>query len=153
MAIGLALPLMAGCRDQPAATAAALGVPTAAPLPHGDHQPHHGGVVYMTGDLHFEVVLDRQGRHRVYFSDAVRADLPASIASSVTLTVMRPGWSPEQISGTIDEQGEAWRADGAPVETGEATARVAFVVKGAMSNGEQGEPYWIDAPFLPEPAR
>ena len=53
---------------------------------HGDHTPHHGGTVYMNGDLHFEVVLHRDGNHRLYFSDAARAELPAATASEVTLT-------------------------------------------------------------------
>lgn len=139
------MPLGAGCRNQPAVAAIAVeGSAAAAPMPHGDHQPHYGGVVYMHGDMHFEVVLDRSGRHRVYFSDAVRADLPASVASSVTLTVTRPGWSPEQIAATIDENGEGWRADGAPVGPGEASARVAFVVK----NERDDDAYWIDVPFM-----
>ena len=136
-------------------------------MPHGDHNPHYGGVVYMHGDMHFEVVLDRGGRHRVYFSDSVRADLPASVASSVTLTITRPGWSPEPITASIDEQGEGWRADGAPVGPGDATARVAFTVKNGLSdtpangatnsasNGAAGgttatgDSYWIDVPFMP----
>ena len=28
-------------------------------VPHGDHNPHFGGLVLMNGDLHFEVVLAR----------------------------------------------------------------------------------------------
>ena len=58
-------------------------------MEHGDHNPHHGGVVYMYDDMHYEVVLDPAGHHRIYFSDATRADLPASAASRVTLTLER----------------------------------------------------------------
>jgi hypothetical protein len=185
-AIAVTLPLAAACRSQTATTPPALTDRTnapastttagrvsndaandaanGAPMPHGDHNPHYGGVVYMHGEMHFEVVLDRGGRHRVYFSDAVRADLPASVASSVTLTITRPGWSPEAITAAIDEQGEGWRADGAPVGPGDATARVAFVVKNGISDGAtnsvtndaassdataSGESYWIDVPFMP----
>lgn len=173
-AITLALPLAVACNSQRATTAAAStdraktppptgtvdDVASGAPMPHGDHNPHYGGVVYMHGDMHFEVVLDRSGRHRIYFSDAVREDLPASVASSVTLTVTRPGWSPEPITATIDEHGEGWQADGAPVGPGEASARVAFVVKNGSADGAtgstaasdangSGESYWIDVPFMP----
>ena len=58
--------------------------------PHGDHSPHHGGLVLMQGELHYEVVLDRNGKHAIWFSDAVREDLPASVASKVAMTVARP---------------------------------------------------------------
>ena len=109
-------------------------------MPHGDHHPHHGGTVYMYKEVHYEVVLDRDGHHRVYFSDATREDLPASVASSVTLTIDRPGFALETVRAAIDEQGESWKADGAPVAGGGVTARVAFVLS--------GEPYWIDVPFV-----
>ena len=51
--------------------------------PHGDHSPHHGGMVLMNGEMHYEVVFDPAGKHRVWFSNAVREDLPASIATGV----------------------------------------------------------------------
>ena len=75
--------------DQPAVAAAKpkdaqhAGITT----PHGDHSPHHGGMVMMNGDNHYEVVFDGAGKHRVWFSDAVREDLPASIASNVMMVV------------------------------------------------------------------
>jgi hypothetical protein len=109
--------------------------------PHGDHNPHHGGVVLMNGDLHYEVVLDPDGRsHRLFFSDAVREDLPASIASSVALTIRRPGGTDEPIPLQIDSTGESWIGSGRAVpDPAKTTVRVAFTIK--------GDPYWIDVPF------
>ena len=113
-----------------------------ATMPHGDHNPHHGGVVMMKGDLHYEVVLDPSGRdYRVYFSDAAREDLPAAYASAVALTVRRPGESDEAIALKIDDTGESWVGTGKPVANPSKTGvRVAFTVA--------TEPYWIDVPFV-----
>ncbi len=122
-----------------AAPAAETAASAAGTLPHGDHNPHHGGIVLMKGELHYEVVLDPTGRsHHVYFTDAVREELPASIASRVVLTIRRP--SEEEIAMQIDDTGERWIGRGQPVAApGTATARVAFWI--------QQEPYWIDIPF------
>ena len=118
-----------------------------APAPrqaHGDHSPHHGGLVLMHGDLHFEVLLDPEGGHRVYLTDAVRAELPASAASEVTVDVLRPGEEPETLSLQIDEFGESWVAEGRPVTAiAESRAMVGLV--------HQGERYEIELPFLPPP--
>jgi hypothetical protein len=129
-----------------AATAASASTPSAAgTAPHGDHNPHHGGVVLMKGDLHYEVVLDPTGRaHRLYFTDAVREELPASIATDVVLTIRRP--SPEErIAMQIDETGERWVGAGQPVAAPlSATARLAFSIN--------QDSYWIDIPFsAPKP--
>ena len=112
------------------------GAPT---MVHGNHDPQHGGTVLMNGDLHFEVVLEADGRHRVYFSDAVREELPASIASDVTITVTRLGAPPEPVPLHIDDAGESWTGSGRPVAQAGATARIAYAVR--------GKPYWIDLPF------
>jgi len=139
-----------GCSggQQPVAAAtavpvAAAGAPADAPvagMAHGDHNAHHGGVVYMYDDMHYEVVLDPSGHHRVYFTDSAREDLPASVASKVTLTVERPKAEPEPLSGTIDEHGESWILNGRAVSEKETSVRVAFVTKGSE--------YWIDVPFI-----
>ena len=110
-------------------------------MPHGDHNPHHGGVVMMKDDLHYEVVVDPAGRaHRVYFTDAVREQLPASVASEVVLTMKRPSASDERIAMQIDETGESWIGSGQPVGVrAETTVRLAFTIKGEL--------YWIDLPL------
>jgi hypothetical protein len=126
----------------PPASAGSVSPPPATPVavPHGDHNPHHGGVVMMKGDLHYEVVLDAAGgSHQLFFSDAVREDLPASIASSVALTIRRPGSADEMIPLQIDSAGESWIGSGRPIGApSQATARIAFTIR--------GEPYWIDVP-------
>ena len=94
-------------------------------------------------DLHYEVVLDPAGRaHRLYFTDAVREDLPASIASEVALTIHRPQGADERIAMQIDEAGESWIGGGRAVDApGQTSVRVAFTIR--------GEPYWIDVPYAP----
>lgn len=121
------------------AAASATADPTA--MPHGDHNPKHGGVVFMNGDMHFEVVLGRNGRHQVYFSDAVRAELPAAVAKDLVITVTRAGRAPEAITARIDETGESWIAEGDPVGNGDASARIAYTA----ATG----PYFLDTPFMP----
>jgi hypothetical protein len=120
---------------QPASTPAAV----AGTVPHGDHNPHHDGIVLMNGDLHFEVVLGRDGRHRVYFSDATRAELPAATASNVTVTIMQKGQQPDAVALHIDDSGESWTGGGRRVEDPAATARIAY--------SSHGKPYFIDVPF------
>lgn len=133
------------CTSEPAAPVAR---PAARPTdsqhaglttPHGDHSPHHGGLVLMKGELHYEVVLDPNGRHAIWFSDAVREDLPASVASKVAMTVMRPNARDEVLSLAIDASGESWIASGEPVAGDEVMVKVTFVAR--------GEPFEIEIPF------
>lgn len=97
-------------------------------------------MVFMRGDLHFEVVLVPGGTHRIYFSDAVRAELPASTASEVTVSFSNGEAAPETLTAEIDESGESWVVSGSPLKGKEITARVSFVI------GD--EPYWIDIPYM-----
>jgi hypothetical protein len=113
-------------------------------VPHGNHDPKYGGVVLMNGDLHFEAVLRRDGRYQVYFSDATRAELPAAIASSVTVTVTRASGAPEAIDLHIDESGECWTGQGRAVDDPAPSARIAYTAKSSPE-----KPYWIDMPFPP----
>lgn len=93
----------------------------------------------MNGDLHFEVVLRRDGAHSVYFSDAVRTELPAATASGVTVTVTQKSRQPDTVVLHIDDSGESWMGRGRPVDDPAATARVAYTA--------YGKPYFIDVPF------
>lgn len=109
--------------------------------PHGDHSPHHGGIVMMNGETHYEVVFDKTGKHRVWFSNAVREDLPASVASNVVMVVTRPMGAAETLALTIDDSGESWVAAGAPLDESGTMVTVRYSVR--------GEPFEIEIPFLP----
>ena len=106
--------------------------------PHGDHSPHHGGMVMMNGEVHYEVVFDQAGKHRVWFSDAVREDLPASIASDVVMVVTPKMGAIETFALKIDDSGESWIADGHPLAGGD-------MVK--LTYKLRGEPFEIEIPF------
>jgi hypothetical protein len=136
--------LAIGCRRSadipPVQAIPAASTPAAGEtVPHGDHNPHFGGLVLMNGDLHFEVVLDRNGGARLYFSDASRNELPAATASEVTVTITQNSQAPEIVALRIDESGESWVGHGSPVIDPQATARVAYT--------SHGKPYFIDVPF------
>jgi hypothetical protein len=105
--------------------------------PHGDHSPHHGGIVMMNGETHYEVVLAKDGKHQVWFSDAVREDLPASIASNVVMVVSPKMGAAETFVLKIDESGESWIADGNQLASGD-------MVK--LTFSMRGEPFEIEIP-------
>jgi hypothetical protein len=108
--------------------------------PHGDHTPRHDGMVLMQGDVHYEVVLAKNGRHQIWFSDAVRNDLPASVAARVTMEIARPGAAVETVTLAIDDNGEAWQAGGRPLEGDGAMVKVRFAL--------QGEPHEVEIPVV-----
>ena len=108
--------------------------------PHGDHSAHHGGLVLMNGEMHYEVVFDRGGRHRIWFSNAVREDLPASVASKVMMIVTRKGAPNETIALAIDDSGESWVAAGQPVAGDDVMVKVTYVAR--------GEPFEVEIPFM-----
>jgi hypothetical protein len=107
--------------------------------PHGDHTPRHGGLVLMNGDVHYEVVLGADGRHAVWFSDAMRNELPASIVRGVRLEVARPSAAVETLDLAIDEAGEAWVAAGRPLAGDGVMVKVRYTL--------DGMPLEIEVPF------
>lgn len=129
---------------EPAPAAVAPADPEHAGLtePHGDHTPHHGGLVLMNGDVHYEVVLGADGRYALWFSNAVREELPASIATNVQLTVTRPGVPAERVSLTLDDSGESWVGTGQPV-----APDVNALIK--LTYDLRGEPHEVEMPFVP----
>jgi len=142
-AIAAALIVSAACSAKPAAPPPQAGAkPKDAQhanitTPHGDHSPHHNGIVMMNGEIHYEVVFDQAGKHRVWFSDAVREDLPASIASNVVMTVTPKMGAVETFALKIDDSGESWVADGHPLAGGD-------MVK--LTYSLRGEPFEIEIP-------
>jgi hypothetical protein len=103
-------------------------------------------MVLMTGDVHYEVVLARDGRHQIWFSDAVRSELPASVATGVTMEVARPKAPVEVVMLRIDDAGEAWIADARPVEGEGVMVKIRYAL--------QGDPHEIEVPFIdPEEPR
>jgi hypothetical protein len=113
--------------------------------PHGDHTPRHGGLVLMSGDVHYEVVLGADGQHAIWFSDAVRSELPASVAREVTLRVVRPGVPEESLALQIDDTGESWIGKGARIEGDNVMVHVRYVLPGEP-------PHEIEIPFVRNPA-
>ncbi len=139
----------AGCANEPAAPAATAPAPAATPVDpqhqgmvgaHGDHSPHKGGMVLMNGDIHYEVVFARDGAHRIWFTDPVRAELPASVATDVTMVITRPGEPEEVLKLAIDDSGESWIARGRPVPGNDAYVKITYAM--------QGEPHEVEIPFL-----
>ena len=108
--------------------------------PHGDHSAHHGGMVLMNGEVHYEVVLDPAGRYELWLSDAVRTELPASIASNVTVTVLRPNAEAEVLRLAVDEAGESWAGSGKPVTGDSVMVKVNYDLR--------GEPHEVEIPFV-----
>ena len=132
----------AACSSQPAEPPAAPAKPVDSQhagitTPHGDHSPHHGGIVLMNGEVHYEVVFDQAGKHRVWFSSAVREDLPASIASDVVMVVTPKMGATETFALKIDDSGESWIADGHPLAGGDMV-RLTYKLR--------GEPLEIEIP-------
>ena len=138
------LVLAAECSSKPAEPSVETKKPVDAQhagitTPHGDHSPHHGGLVLMNGEMHYEVVFDPAGKHRVWFSNAVREDLPASIATGVTMVISRPMGPAETLPFRIDESGESWVADGSPLDESGTMIKLTYSVR--------GEPIEMEIPF------
>ena len=97
---------------------------------HGDHNPHHGGLVDMWGTLHYEVTLPPAGGVTVYFSDEMRNDLPASTVKQVWVEIVRPDRSIEPVALAINRAGDAWVGRSRPVTNPKSVVRLAFVHRG-----------------------
>jgi hypothetical protein len=99
-------------------------------MAHGNHNPKYGGVVLMNGELHFEVVAKEDGHYAVYFSDAARRELPASVVSQVHLAVKRPGFRAEGVDLNMDPSGESWVGSSGSVDDHNTDLRIMFTYQG-----------------------
>lgn len=113
--------------------------------PHGDHDAHHGGVVMMYKDLHFEVVLIEEGGVEVWFTDAQRNELPAVTVSELVVEIEHAGGATEYPIMRISDAGDYWLGETRLVENPDSLVRVGFLY--------QGEPWMLDLPasfLMPE---
>ena len=112
--------------------------PSASSLPHFDHAPRQGGLVLMNGDTHFEVLISRDGRYTVYFSDVVRQPLPPATASEVRVDLTQGGHPQEATFLDVDAGGGRWIGRGTPITDPNAVVRITYTA--------ENKPYWIDVP-------
>jgi hypothetical protein len=97
---------------------------------HGDHNPHHGGAVNMYDMLHYEVVLIPAGGLRVYFTDEMRRDLPATAVSNVRVEIVRPKVGIEPVAMQVNATGDFWQGRSKPVSDVKSVVRLGFVFRG-----------------------
>jgi len=115
---------------------------------HGDHDAHHGGFVMMYRDLHCEVVLKPTGEVQLYYTDAARADLPASVVSQVAVEIERSPGKSESVTMSLSAGGDYWQGKPKIPAAPTSTLHVAFVF--------QTEPVVVNLPastlLNPKPA-
>lgn len=112
------------------AALAAPGLAQHATATHGDHNPHHGGAVNMWDMVHYEVVLLPSGGLRVYFTDEMRRDLPATAVSNVRVEIARPKAAIEPVAMQVNATGEFWQGRSKPVSDVKSVVRLGFVFRG-----------------------
>jgi hypothetical protein len=96
----------------------------------------------MNGETHYEVVMHPAGRVELWLSDAVREDLPASLASGVRVRVTLGNGQTRDIAMAIDESGESWVGAGAPFPADPSTTvMVTYTL--------QGQPHEVEIPYTP----
>jgi hypothetical protein len=111
----------------------------AAPAAHGDHDPAHGGFVLMDATTrHLELVVKPDGAIELWLSDAQRKPLPASAATSATVTLTPPGGKPETVNLAKDAGDGFWAGKGGVI-TDPAT-----MVKLEVAAPDYAQPYQIE---------
>ena len=94
---------------------------------HGNHDPKFNGFVMMYVDLHFEVVLGERGGVRVYYSDEMRAELPAAVVSGVHIDILPAGGAAQSVAMSVSDGGDFWEGVGEAVTSSDTIVRVSFV--------------------------
>lgn len=99
----------------------------------------------MNGETHYEVVMHPDGRVELWLSDAVREDLPASLASDVQVRVTLGSGQTRDIAMTLDESGESWVGTGVAFPADPSTTvKVSYTL--------QGQPHEVEIPYTPATA-
>jgi hypothetical protein len=113
---------------------------------HGNHDALHDGFVLMYQDIHFEVVAGTEGLIRVFYTDAVRAELPAATVSDMAVEIEFPDGRTVPVNMAISDGGDYWEGMGTPITDPKTIIRLGFVFG--------TEPLLLDVPFsaMPEPA-
>lgn len=107
---------------------------------HGNHDAKHDGFVMMYLEMHFELVVPEQGGIQLYYSDALRNDLPAAVVADVSVEIERSGNNIEPVAMMISASGDHWMGESTPVTSIDDIVRVAFLF--------QGEPFVLDIPAM-----
>jgi hypothetical protein len=76
----------------------------------------------------------------VWFSDAMRNELPASIVKGVAMEIVRPDAPVESLALAIDEAGEAWVAAGRPLAGEGITVKLRYTL--------DEQPLEIEIPYV-----
>ena len=103
-----------------------------------EHGAPHGGVVTAAKDGHCETVLLPKGGVRVYLTDAASRDLPATMASDVSVEIEGGDKKTDAVPMTISAGGDFWEGPYKPVTDAKGIVHAAFVL--------QGEPVVVDLP-------
>jgi Cupredoxin-like domain len=92
-----------------------------------DPPPKHGGVVFTSGTLDVETVLQKpKGHYQIYFSDAAGQDVPAAVVSHVELTVRHATRSHEKIVFHVDDVSQTWVASSSSPDSSITGARLSY---------------------------
>ncbi len=107
---------------------------------HGNHDAKHGGFVMMFLEMHFELVVGEEGGVKLYYSDPMRNDLPASVVADVSIEIERENNEIEPVSMSISSSGDLWQGDSRALNSENDIVRVGFLF--------QGEPFVLDIPAM-----
>lgn len=102
----------------------------------GRLQPKHGGVLFATGALDAEFVLNPKGLYEVYFTDSTGEELPASTVSDVALAIKPASGTQENVALKIDDSGECWTGAGKPTNGVSIKAQVSYRFHGKTEQTE-----------------
>jgi hypothetical protein len=129
-------------KGRAAVVALLIWLPPAAVLGHQGHEHFapHGGVITAAKDGHCETVLLPKGGVRVYLTDAASRDLPATLASDVSVEIEGGDKKTDTVPMTISAGGDFWEGPYKPVTDAKGIVHLAFVL--------QGEPVVVDLPVL-----